>query len=188
MESPHRRPVSNHIITLAVKKMEVKTAGQAKAQAAFGAAMTGSIGTAPLSPTGIANAARVSYGSEHDVWSGLTGYAKTPVRHESEHLLTALYNSRHFLSALVDSRQGNSRQGKARWPVAVAWFSEDHICRGLSQSRALTMKVERSKTARPKCHFQRFQSLSTEALTRSRASRSEKANRRQHALAREVAR
>jgi len=46
--------VSNHIITLAVKKMEVKTEGQAKAQAAFGAAMTGSIGTVPLSPTGIA--------------------------------------------------------------------------------------------------------------------------------------
>ena len=85
MESPHRRPVSNHIITLAVKKMEVKTEGQAKAQAAFGAAMTGSIGTVPLSPTGIANAARVSYGSEHDVWSGLTGYLKTPVRHENGH-------------------------------------------------------------------------------------------------------
>jgi hypothetical protein len=56
--------------------------------------MTGSIGTVPLSPTGIANAARVSYGSEHDVWSGLTGYAKTPVRHESEHITITivLYN------------------------------------------------------------------------------------------------
>jgi len=65
-----------------------------KAPAAFGAAMTGSIGTVPLSPTGIANAARVSYGSEHDVWSGLTGYAKTPVRHESEHITITivLYN------------------------------------------------------------------------------------------------
>ena len=94
MVSAHRRPVSDHIITLAVKKMEVKTAGQAKAQAAFGAATTGSIGTVPLSPTGIANAARVSYGSEHDVWSGLTGYLKTPVRHESEHITitVVLYN------------------------------------------------------------------------------------------------
>jgi len=65
-----------------------------KAPAAFGAAMTGSIGTVPLSPTSIANAARVSYGSEHDVWSGLTGYAKTPVRHESEHITITivLYN------------------------------------------------------------------------------------------------
>jgi hypothetical protein len=65
-----------------------------KAPAAFGAAMTGSIGAVPLSPTGIANAARVSYGSEHDVWSGLTGYAKTPVRHESEHITITivLYN------------------------------------------------------------------------------------------------
>jgi len=65
-----------------------------KAPAAFGAAMTGSIGAVPLSPTGIANAARVSYGSEHDVWSGLTGYAKTPVRHESEHITitVVLYN------------------------------------------------------------------------------------------------
>jgi len=65
-----------------------------KAPAAFGAAMTGSIGAVPLSPTGIANAARVSYGSEHDVWSGLTGYLKTPVRHESEHITitVVLYN------------------------------------------------------------------------------------------------
>ena len=68
----------------------------------FGGAIAGSIGTVPLataekaaaSPTGIANAARVSYGSEHDVWSGLAGYAKTPVRHESEHITITivLYN------------------------------------------------------------------------------------------------
>ena len=51
-------------------------------------------GGAPMPQTGTANAARVSYGSEHDTWAGLPGRAKTPTRHSSEHctITLVLYN------------------------------------------------------------------------------------------------
>lgn len=47
-----------------------------------------------LSAVGRANAARVSYGSEHDTWSGLRGAARRPARHPTEHITitVVLYN------------------------------------------------------------------------------------------------
>merc|ERR1719335_1861833 len=43
--------------------------------------------------SGVANAARVSQGSEHDVWSGLS--VKDPERHSSEHvtITVVVYNT-----------------------------------------------------------------------------------------------
>lgn len=45
-------------------------------------------------PTGVSSAARVSFGSKHDTWGGLTGHGRSPVRHESERITVTivLYN------------------------------------------------------------------------------------------------
>ena len=68
------------------------------AACAFGAAAAGfSMSRSRCAPpaTGVSNAARVSRGSEHDVWRGLSGHAATPSRHESQRITitVVLYNT-----------------------------------------------------------------------------------------------
>lgn len=62
---------------------------------AYGAPAGGPFGASrPQPATGLANAARVSYGAEHDTWPGLCGRGRTPKRHPSEHITitVVIYN------------------------------------------------------------------------------------------------